>query len=149
MGIASQLRRAGFPEHMIAGAIVDGKPLAEAEKAKPVASSLWPGYRSKWEALYAVDLDYQKSAGDIIEWLYEPITFKLTEATIVEGKRHRAITYTPDFVCWLPNGRMRCIEIKGYRNTQAINRYKLAKDKFRRIEFVMIKRAQASWVVIL
>lgn len=31
MKIADQLRRAGFPAHMIAGAIVDGKPLAEVE----------------------------------------------------------------------------------------------------------------------
>jgi hypothetical protein len=149
MKITDQLRRMGLDDDQIAHTTIDGKPVAEADKPGPVASDGWPGYRSKWEALYAVDLDYQKSAGDIIEWMYESITFKLTEATIVEGKRKRAITYTPDFVCWLPDGRIRCVEVKGFQNTQAINRFKLAKDKFRQFEFLMVSRNKGSWGRIL
>jgi len=58
----------------------------------------------------------------------------------------RAVKYTPDFVLWLPDGRRRCIEIKGkWRQTKDINRFKIAKDKFRNEEFWMLKFSNGVW----
>lgn len=143
---AEQLRRMGFGPDQIASATVGGKPLAEVEKTKTKLSDGWPEYKSKWEALYAVELDYQLAAGEIVEWEYEPITFNLSRPCVVEGKKVRSIKYTPDFVCWLPDGRRRCIEIKGkWRQTKDINRFKIAKDKYRREEFIMVKRTDGVW----
>ena len=148
MSTAAQLKRMGFSTEQIATATVGGKPLAECEKTTR-RSDGWPGFKSKWESMYAMELADQKAAGEILEWFYEPITLKLTEATIVDGKRKRGITYTPDFVVWMPDGRLRMIEIKGYRRTKDINRYKLAKDRFRHIEFRMVKRGSGGgWVQI-
>ncbi len=145
MTLADQLRKMGFKDDMISGATIHGRPLAEVDKPRKKQSDGWPGYKSKWESLYSVELEWQRKAGEITVWFYEPITFHLTESSIVDGKRVRAITYTPDFVCWLPDGRMRCVEIKGYRRTKDINRFKQAKDRFRHIEFVMVKRENNSW----
>lgn len=123
---------------------VNGKPLSDVKPA-PKASDSWPGYHSKWESLYAFILAELKQLGDIADWAYEPITFRLTDGSIVDGKKVRAITYTPDFVVWYASGKMECIEIKGYRRIKDINRFKLAKDKFRHIEWTMVKRTKTGW----
>ncbi len=145
MKAADQLRRMGFNEDQISSATIHGVPLAIAEKSKPKQSDGWPGYKSKWEAMYSAELDYQKTTGEIVEWMYEPFMMKLTEPTIVGGKKVRPVRYTPDFVCWLPDGRMRCVEIKGYKREKAINMFKMAKDKFRQIEFIMLTRENGAW----
>jgi hypothetical protein len=142
--IAEQLRRQGWKPDQIATALVDGRPIAEVERS----ANGWPGYRSKWEALYAVELDDQKASGEIAEWSYETMTLQLTEATIVNGKRKRGIYYTADFVVWTLAGRLRLIEVKGYRRNAGINRYKQAKDKFRHIEFLMVTREHGYWETI-
>jgi len=144
MNIVAQLRKLGCNDAMIAKATVDGKPLSEVKDA-PKRSDGWPGFASKWEAIFAMELEDKKRSGEIIEWHYEPITFRLSDSSVVEGKKVRAITYTPDFVLWLPGMKMQCVEIKGFRNNNAINRFKVAKDKFRKIEFVMLKRTKGEW----
>jgi hypothetical protein len=134
----------GCSNAMIASTTVNGRPLTEAKAKK--ASDGWPGYKSKWESLYAVELGYQLAAGEISEWAYEPVTFRLTDGSVVDGRKVRAITYTPDFVVWLPSGQRRNIEIKGkWRQTKDVNRFKLAKDKFRQEEFVMLKYTDGVW----
>lgn len=139
---AELLRRAGFKNAVILA--VNGKPPGE-EKPKAKASDSWPGFRSKWESMFAVVLDQKVADGDIVEWKYEPITFRLTEQSVVDGKKVRAVRYTPDFVCWLPSGKLRCVEIKGRRRIEAINRFKVAKDKFRNIEWLMVTREGGTW----
>jgi len=148
MSIEDDLRRMGFDPDQIATATENGKPLAEAVKPKKQSDG-WPGFKSKWEARYAAELDAQLRGGEITQWVYEDVGFRLTAPTVVNGKKIRAITYTPDFVCWLPDGRLRAIEIKGYRRTKDINRYKLAKDKFRNVEWIMLSLADGNWVQIM
>jgi hypothetical protein len=144
MNDITTLRRMGFKDDQIASATVNGKPLADV-KPTPKASDRWPGFRSKWEQLYSIELDALKAAGDILEWQYEPITFCLTDASLVEGKRVRAVRYTPDFVVWYPGGSMECVEVKGFRRNASINRFKQAKDKFRHIEWSMVTRTKNGW----
>jgi hypothetical protein len=88
-------------------------------------------------------------AGDILAWGYESIRLKLTDAVVVDGKRRAATWYKPDFAVWLPDGRLRCVEVKGYRREAALVRFKLARDKYRQIEFIMVRRVRGAWEVIL
>lgn len=148
--IAEQLRRQGWPPDMIATAVVNGRPIGEAgAAAKKMRRDGWPGYDSAWEADYAAILAQRKLEGDILDWEYHAFTLRLTEPTIVEGKRKRGITYTPDFCIWEPNGRLAFIEIKGFRRTKDINRYKLAKDKYRRLKFTMLSKRKGVWEIIM
>lgn len=147
MNLADQLRRMGFKPDQIATATVNGKPLCESEPKK--ASDGWPGFRSKWEAMYAAELDAQKAAGEIVDWQWEPVRWKLADAIVVDGKKHSARWYKIDFVAWLPNGGMRCIEVKGYKWRHAVNDYRAAKDRYRRVEFVMVTRTKTGWQTIL
>jgi hypothetical protein len=144
MNIIAEMKRLGLAK-LIDGATINGRPVTEYKEAMK-RSDGWPGYKSKWESLFALELDAQKATGEIIGWLYEPLTFRLTDANIADGKKVRTIRFTPDFVCWLPSGRLRCIEVKGFRNTSAINRFKLAKDKFRHEEWIMVKHEHGGWV---
>jgi len=147
MTLADDLRRLGFKPDQIATATIGGKPLAEAEPKK--RSDLWPGYRSKWEALMGAELEDQRIAGAIAEWHYEGVTLKLTDPVEFGGKRRPGMRYKSDFAVWLPNGRLRLIEVKGFARVKDVNRYKVARDKYRQIEFVMVSRAKGSWKVIL
>lgn len=63
-------------------------------------------YRSKWEAIYAQQLDLEVNVGVVKAWRYEPISFKLAK-----GKRYR-----PDFLVQYPDGMekpLTFIEVKG------------------------------------
>jgi hypothetical protein len=137
----------GFRDDQIAEATVGGKSLAEAT-AKPKEHK-YGQFRSKWEALYATELDYLKASGDILDWQYEAIRLKLTEARIVNGKARPGIWYTPDFAVWLPDGKLRFIEVKGYQRNASINRYKMAADKFPHFDWQMVTREGRHWKTIL
>jgi len=143
---ADQLRDMGFGDDQIARATVDGKPLAEADKPKPKVSDRWPGFRSKWEALYAQELEYRKQNGAILDWIYEGITLRVTDPVMVDGKRRPGVRYMADFAVWMPDGRLVLVEIKGHLREKDKLRYKMARDKFRHIEFTMVSRAKGSWV---
>jgi hypothetical protein len=145
--IVDHLRDLGLSPDAIARATMGGKPLSESAHRKQ--SDGWPGFRSKWEALYAAELDAQKAAGEIVDWVYEGVTLRLTEAVVVEGKRRPAVRYKADFAVWLPTGRLRLIEIKGFARQKDLLRYKMARDKYRQVEFLMIGRKQGAWKVIL
>jgi len=145
MKMSDQLRRMGVGDDQIATARCGGRLLTEIEDV-PKRSDGWAGYRSKWESLYAMLLDDMKASGEILDWRYEAVTLRLTESAIVDGKRVRAVTYTPDFCLWFPDGRRRYIEIKGYRRTKDINRFKQARDQFRHDEFLMLRFEKGNFV---
>jgi hypothetical protein len=145
--IAQQLRNMGWTVEQIGTATIGGKPIADCEPKK--ASDGWPGFKSKWEATYSQLLADRVKAGELLGWDYEAITFRLTESTIVNGRRTRATTYTPDFDLWLPDGRLHLVEVKGFRRTKDINRYKAAKDKFRAFTFEMVSRKNGQWIALL
>ena len=147
MSLEKQLKKMGLDDGQIASATINGKLLSEAKPKK--RSDGWPGFRSKWEALYAMELRDEQAAGEILGWDYEPFSMRLTDKTVVDGKTVRSLRYTPDFAVWLPDGRLRLVEVKGYRRDAGITRYKAAKDKFRHIEFVMVTRKAGSWMTIM
>lgn len=147
--LAAELRAMGVREDVIATTRIHGKLLSEYERTSK-RSDAWGKFKSKWEILYSMELDDQKRARLILDWQYEGIRLRLTEPSVdAEGKKIRPIVYTPDFDVWLPDRRLRFVEVKGYRRTKDMNRYKVAKDVFPHAEFVMVSRKAGGWEVIM
>lgn len=88
-----------------------------------------PGTMNKTEQLYSVCLDDQKALGQILDWQFESVTFKLAKDT----------RYTPDFVVLLPDGTLECREVKGFWEDDARVKIKVAADKFWWFRFCGIK----------
>lgn len=148
--LAAELRDGGWSEGVIATATVCGKPLAEYERTSK-RSDLWAGYKSTWEMLYSMELEDLKRVGIVRAWQYEPMRLRLTDPNRdVDGKAVRPIFYTPDFlVDRVTYGRLCLVEIKGYRRTKDVNRFKLARDKFPYFEFVMLSYKAGGWEIIM
>ena len=74
-------------------------------------------------------LDLRKLAGEVREYWYESIGFKLTDKT-PEGKP--GIRYTPDFAVLLDDWTMEFYEVKGtgLATVADLNRVKVAADKY-------------------
>jgi hypothetical protein len=85
------------------------------------------------EAAYAEILQDRKLAGEIVEWMFEPIAFRLT------GDR---CTFTPDFGVMLPDGTMEFIDVKGAGpiDDKSIVKIKVAAEKFWMFKFRQEKR---------
>lgn len=58
---------------------------------------------NKTEAAYSETLEAKRLAGEILEWKFEPIKFKLADLTF----------YTPDFAVQLPDGTLEFVDVKG------------------------------------
>jgi len=78
------------------------------------------GQMNGMETRYSQVLDTRKNAGEILEWWYEGITFKLADDT----------RYTPDFVVQMPDGLLECHECKGFFEDHAKVKVKVAANKF-------------------
>ena len=70
--------------------------------AKATLPDLFAGMNGT-EKLYATWLEARKRSGDISDWMYERVTFKLGDD----------LRYTPDFFVLLPNGEVEIHEVKG------------------------------------
>jgi len=145
MNVHDELRKLGFSDNQIAGAFIDGKPIADAPKKK---TSRFAPYKSKWEAMYAAECQSLLGTGEILQWEYEPFSLKLTEPRTVNGNTQPGARYTPDFVLWLSNLQIMCVEIKGFQRNASINRYKMAVQKYPLFLWRMVKREECQWRVI-
>lgn len=92
--------------------------------------------RNKWEQLYSLELEALKRAGDVLQYEYEGLTFRLADGA----------KYKPDFVVWLPNSTLRLVELKGHRREAAIVRFKVAKEKYPHCGWWMLRREGGGWV---
>lgn len=91
-----------------------------------------PGEMNKTEALYALSLVAEKSAGTIAEFWFEAMTFKLAPDT----------RYTPDFMVMLPDGLIEFREVKGFMEDDAWVKIKVAAEKFPFAFSLIRKRAK-------
>ncbi len=78
-------------------------------------------FKSKWEYLYALHLEFLKSKKLIQEWDYEPETFWFLE--IKRGVR----SYMPDFRVLELSGQRYWVEVKGFMDSKS--KTKLARFK--------------------
>jgi hypothetical protein len=90
---------------------------------------------NKLETSYRDYLDGLKLSGDILDYVYEGVTFRLAVRT----------TYTPDFLVIRPD----CIEIhevKGFWRDDGRVKWKTAAAKYPWFRFVGVQRRKNQWV---
>ena len=103
-------------------------------------------YRSTWEAAYAQQLELDKTAGRILDFWYEPFSFRLAH-----GKR-----YKPDFVVWHPfvagsgsigNRWTECIEVKGHHKNirDSLTHLIWASQRFPFFKWLLVWREHGEW----
>lgn len=78
------------------------------------------GQMNGTEAKYAALLEERKRNGEVLEWMFEAVTFVLAPAT----------RFTPDFMVQLPDGMIEFHEVKGWWEDDARVKIKVAADKF-------------------
>jgi hypothetical protein len=95
-----------------------------------------PKGMNKTEAAYAQQLERQRLAGEIQDWMYEPIKLFLAKAT----------TYTPDFMVKMVGEEIHMVEVKGFMRDDAAVKIKVAADKYQRFyRFVLVRKVKGGW----
>jgi len=90
-----------------------------------------PGVMNQTETRYAEALQLRKLAGEIIEWGFEAVTFKLAADT----------RYTPDFMILNIDGTITFVDVKGAGpiDPKSLVKLKVAADKFWCFRFELAK----------
>ena len=86
------------------------------------------GVMNSLERWYASRLDILKNSGDVIDYWFESVKFKLADKTF----------YTPDFLVMMANCELEIHECKGFMLDDANVKIKVAADKFP-FKFKLIK----------
>jgi len=90
------------------------------------------------EARYADRLKLLLCAGEILDWKFEGIKFRLADNTY----------YTPDFFVTCPD-HFEVHEIKGgYIYEDSIQKFKIAAEEFPRFKWLMIQWKDKHWKTI-
>lgn len=93
-------------------------------------------FRSKWEANYAVYLDFLIAHGEIKKWEFEPKTFIFKAIEL--GTR----SYCPDFRVTLNNGSKVYHEVKGYMDAKSKTKIKRFRKYFPEENLIVIDADQ-------
>lgn len=93
-----------------------------------------PGQMNKLESKYAAHLEARKLAGEVAEWHYEAVKFKLADKT----------HYTPDFMVMLSDGTIEFHEAKGFWREDARIKIKVAARMYP-FRFVAITKSKQGW----
>jgi len=91
-------------------------------------------FRSRWEANYALYLDFMKKRGEIRDWRFESDTFMFD--AIVTGTR----SYTPDFKVFNSDGGVEYHEVKGWFTPRSRTQIKRMAKYHPHIKLVVIDR---------
>jgi len=89
-------------------------------------------FRSKWEANYALFLDFLIDHKEIVKWEFEPDTF------VFEKIQFGTRSYTPDFKVFNNNGTISYHEVKGYMDSKSKTKLKRMKRYYPKIEVILI-----------
>jgi hypothetical protein len=91
-----------------------------------------PGQMNLTESRYAETLQIRKLAGEVIEWWFECVTFKLADDT----------RYSPDFAVLFADGSMEFIDAKGGGpiDPKSLVKIKCAAEKFPQFKFAIEKQ---------
>jgi hypothetical protein len=89
-------------------------------------------FRSRWEAIYAGYLQWQKEKGLIQSWEYEPKTFWF------EGIKRGVCSYKPDFRVLNAQGESIWYEVKGFMDARSKTKLKRFKSYFPNEKLVVI-----------
>ena len=78
------------------------------------------GEMNRLEAAYALELDRQLKAGEILMWKFESIKLRLADRT----------WYNPDFLVMTPDGELQLHETKGFMEDDANVKLKVTAETF-------------------
>ena len=101
-------------------------------------SPLYP-YKSKLEAAFARSLEFDRLAGVIVGFQYEPMNIRLSD-----GKNF----YKPDFLVWSKDNLPTFYEVKGRNRSdeRSLVKTKVAASLHPWARFILVKRIRGSWV---
>jgi hypothetical protein len=91
-------------------------------------------FRSKWEANFALYLNFLKAQGEIKDWHYESKWFEFPV-------KHGTTRYLPDFEVMENNGTLTYYEIKGYMTSRAKTQLKRMKQYYPKVKLVLADAA--------
>jgi hypothetical protein len=98
-----------------------------------------PGQMNQTEAAYAESLQALKLTGEILDWKFEAVTFKIAKDT----------RYTPDFMVMYADCTVELVDCKGGGpiNPTSLVKVKCAAEMFWMFNFVIEKRLpkKAGW----
>lgn len=105
-------------------------------KAKAARGSFHKsGQMNKLEAAYAARLESLKLAGEIADYRFECVKFKLADKTF----------YTPDFMVLRPDGTFELHEVKGFWEDDARVKIKVAAELYP-FKFIAARKVKGAWV---
>lgn len=108
-----------------------------AFQRNPVARGRVAGRKAgmnKIEADYAMQLEFRKRVGEILQYDFEAIKLRLADNTF----------YEPDFLVLLANGELEIHEVKGHWEDDARVKIKVAAEKFP-FRFIAMTRVKGQW----
>jgi len=98
-------------------------------------------FRSKWEANYALYLDFLVKQGEIKNWMYEEDTFMFERIKL--GTR----SYTPDFKIFNNDETVEYHEVKGYMDQRSKTKLKRMYIYYPEIVIILVDRSFYSEIV--
>lgn len=98
-------------------------------------------FDSKAEADYYSGLKVRQAAGEVISFELQPL-FTLQPAFIKNGKKYQGITYSADFMVYLPNGDIEVIDIKGMETEVFKIKRKLFECKYQHLQLILLKHVK-------
>jgi len=91
-------------------------------------------FRSKWEANYALYLEFLKKNGDIKEWEYEPEFFEFDKI------RHGTTRYLPDFKITNKDDSSEYHEVKGYMDSRSKTKLKRMAKYYPHVKLILVDK---------
>lgn len=90
---------------------------------------------NKTETRYAQLLDALKHSGEVLDWWFESMKFRIADRT----------WYTPDFVVLRSNGVLEVVEIKGFLRDDASVKFKTCREMYYAFDWRMLSYKQGEW----
>lgn len=92
-------------------------------------------FRSKWEANYAIYLEWLRGRGEIANWEFEKQTFWF------EAIRRGVRSYCPDFRITKNNGAVEFHEVKGYMDSKSNTKIKRMAKYYPDVKLIVVDQA--------
>jgi hypothetical protein len=107
-----------------------GLGMRTAGRPRPVRRE--PGQMNSWERAYAGRLEAQRLAGEIVSWLFEPVSFRLAHRT----------HYHPDFMV-ITQDEVQFHEVKAFAEDDARAKWKIAAEQHPWARWIWAQRKSA------
>lgn len=97
------------------------------------------------ETRFGVRLDHLKRIGVIVDYEYEPMTWRAIRTEVESG--HADIRYTPDWVAYDADGRVTMFECKGFRREKDVIRFRAAAERWPCFAFFLVEwdKSAKTW----